>query len=229
MKLLLVRHGRTIANIMGALDTAFPGNSLDATGLTQAASLPNRFDADQLAEISSLWTSPIARARQTIAPLEGATGLTADIDSGLREVLAGDLEMSTDARSVACYQDTTRAWMIGRTAARLPGSPEDGADTFARFDAAVARIARATAADVGADGTALLVAHGTVLRLWTALAAAPGGGADPAWIADHPMRNTGISIVEGDPQCGWSLVDWNEGEWSAPTAPSTPDRADVAA
>ena len=226
MKLLLVRHGRTIANIMGALDTAFPGNSLDATGLTQAASLPNRLDTDQLAESSSLWTSPIARARQTIAPLEGATGLTADIDSGLREVLAGDLEMCTDARSVACYTDTTRAWMIGRTAARLPGSPEDGADTFARFDAAVARIARATAADVGADGTALLVAHGTVLRLWTALAAAPGGGADPAWIADHPMRNTGISVVEGDPECGWSLVDWNEGEWSAPTAP---DRADVAA
>ena len=40
------------------------------------------------------------------------------------------------------------------------------------------------------------------------------------------MRNTGISVVEGDPECGWSLVDWNEGEWSAPTAP---DRADVAA
>ena len=226
MKLLLVRHGRTIANIMGALDTAFPGNSLDATGLTQAASLPNRLDTDQLAEISSLWTSPIARARQTIAPLEGATGLTADIDSGLREVLAGDLEMCTDARSVACYTDTTRAWMIGRTAARLTGRPADGADTCARFAAAGARSARAPAADVGADGTALLVAHGTVLRLWTALAAAPGGGADPAWIADHPMRNTGISVVEGDPECGWSLVDWNEGEWSAPTAP---DRADVAA
>ena len=70
MKLLLVRHGRTIANIMGALDTAFPGNSLDAAGLTQAASLPGRLDPDRLGEISSLWTSPIARARQTIAPLE---------------------------------------------------------------------------------------------------------------------------------------------------------------
>jgi len=215
VKLLLVRHGRTIANIMGALDTAFPGNSLDAAGLTQAASLPGRLDPDRLGEISSLWTSPIARARQTIAPLEGATGLMATIDSGLREVLAGDLEMHTDARSVACYTDTTRAWMIGRTAARLPGSPEDGADTFARFDNAVTRIARTTAENVGAEGTALLVAHGTVLRLWTALAAAPGGGADPAWIADHPMRNAGISLVEGDPEEGWRLVDWNEGEWNS--------------
>ena len=196
---------------MGALDTAFPGNSLDAAGLTQAASLPGRLDPDRLGEISPLWTSPIARARQTIAPLEGATGLMATIDSGLREVLAGDLEMHTDARSVACYTDTTRAWMIGRTAARLPGSPEDGADTFARFDNAVTRIARTTAEHVGAEGTAL--------------AAAPGGGADPAWIADHSMRNAGISLVEGDPEEGWRLVDWNEGEWNSTHSTGRPSSA----
>ena len=134
-------------------------------------------------------------------------------------MLAGDLEMCTDARSVACYADTTRAWMIGRTAARLPGSPADGADTFARFDAAVGRIARTTTQTAGAGATALLVAHGTVLRLWTALAAASGGGADPAWIADHPMRNAAVSLVEGDPGRGWRLVDWNEGEWVSPGRP----------
>ena len=76
-------------------------------------------------------------------------------------------------------------------------------------------VAVLTSPDVIAAGTALLVAHGTVLRLWTALAAAPGGGADPAWIADHPMRNAGISLVEGDPEESWRLVDWNEGEWNS--------------
>ena len=133
MKLLLVRHGQTIANTMGALDTDFPGNSLDPTGLSQAASLPDLLGADRLGGISSLWTSPIARARQTIAPLEGVTGLMASIDSGLREVLAGDLEMCTDARSVACYADTTRAWMIGRhlrpvRRRRRSDRPHDDAD-----------------------------------------------------------------------------------------------------
>ena len=218
MKLFLVRHGRTIANIMGALDTAFPGNSLDATGLTQAASLPGRLEAGgHLDAVSSLWTSPIARARETIAPVERATGLRAHVESGLRAVLAGDLEMRTDARSVACYTDTTRAWMIGRTAARLPGSPEDGADTFGRFNDVVARIACATHRIIGPDGegTALLVAHGTVLRLWTALAAAPGGGIDPDWVAEHPMGNASTSLVEGDPDSGWRLISWNEGEWRA--------------
>ena len=97
---------------MQALDTAFPGNPLDEVGLGQADGLPGRLDkAGLLQGLGSLWVSPILRARQTIAPIEAATGLSATVDSGLREVLAADLEMNTDARSVACYVDTTRAWM----------------------------------------------------------------------------------------------------------------------
>lgn len=205
MKLLLVRHARTMANVMGALDTAFPGQPLDATGLTQAATLPERLErSGHLEGLSGLWTSPILRARQTVAPVEQATGLSAVVDSGLREVLAGDLEMATDERSVACYRDTTRSWMAGRTACRLPGSPEDGVSTLARFDAVVERIAAATAERGGAAG--LLVAHGTVLRLWTVLRAAPGGGADPLWVAEHPMSNAGVTVVRRD-RAGWRLVD----------------------
>ncbi|MBE6481978.1 MAG: histidine phosphatase family protein [Actinomyces ruminicola] len=212
MKLLLIRHGRTIANVAGALDTAFPGNSLDAVGVEQASLLPARLEASgDLDAISSLWVSPIQRARETIAPIERATGLAARIRPGLREVLAGDMEMNTDVRSVACYTDTTRSWMVGRTAARIPGSPEDGADTFARFNGVVEEIYNSTRT----GGTALLVAHGTILRLWVALAAAAAGGADPAWIANHPMRNTAVSVVEGDPDSGWRLVDWDEGTWRA--------------
>ena len=197
---------------MQALDTAFPGKPLDDVGLQEADGLPARLEqAGLLQGLGTLWVSPILRARQTIAPVEAATGLSATIDSGLREVLAADLEMNTDAESVVCYTDTTRAWMIGRLHCRLPGSPENGRTTFARFDDVVDEIARAT----DPDGTALLVAHGTVLRLWTALAAAVGGGVEPAWIADHPMRNAGVSVAEGDPEGGWHLVSWNEGEWRA--------------
>ncbi|WP_314717595.1 histidine phosphatase family protein [uncultured Actinomyces sp.] len=213
MKLLLVRHARTMANVMGALDTAFPGQPLDATGLAQAGTLPERLErAGHLEGLGGLWTSPILRARQTVAPVEQATGLSAVVDSGLREVLAGDLEMATDERSVACYRDTTRSWMAGRTACRLPGSPEDGVSTLARFDAVVERIAAVTAERGKAAG--LLVAHGTVLRLWTALRAAPGGGADPLWVAEHPMSNAGVTVVHRD-RAGWRLVDWNEGDWRA--------------
>ncbi|QPL06377.1 MULTISPECIES: histidine phosphatase family protein [Actinomyces] len=218
MKLILVRHGRTIANVMGALDTAFPGNDLDAVGRAQAEALPERLTTGLLGTVGSLWVSPIERARQTIAPIERATGREAHVRSGLREVLAGDLEMHTDRESVLCYTDTTRAWMVGRLHARLPGSPENGQDTFERFDAVVREAAQAAGQVAGQEEQrpdALLVAHGTILRLWAALAAAPGAGVDPAWIADHPMANAGISVVEGDPGRGWVLRSWADGTWSA--------------
>lgn len=225
MKLILVRHGRTIANVMSALDTAFPGQPLDEIGREQAATIPGRLeDAGLLEGISSLWVSPILRARQTMEPVEQATGLRATILPGLREVLAGDLEMATDERSVACYVDSTRAWMAGRLAARIPGSLEDGHDSLGRFDAAVRAIAEHAAdeAPEGASGTgggaALLVSHGTVLRLWASLRAAADGGVDPLWVAEHPLRNTGIAVVEGDPDSGWRLLDWNDGAWRASTA-----------
>ena len=63
---------------MQALDTAFPGNPLDEVGLGQADGLPDRLDkAGLLQGLGSLWVSPILRARQTIAPIEAATGLSA--------------------------------------------------------------------------------------------------------------------------------------------------------
>ena len=194
---------------MQALDTAFPGNPLDEVGLGQADGLPDRLDkAGLLQGLGSLWVSPILRARQTIAPIEAATGLSATVDSGLREVLAADLEMNTDARSVACYVDTTRAWMAGRPACRIPGSPEDEHDTLQRFDEAIDRICEQAARE--GDSAALLVSHGTALRLWTSLRAAAGGGADPLWVAEHPLRNTGIAVAEGSPKESWRLLDWND-------------------
>ena len=155
--------------------------------------------------------SPRSCAPADHRPIEAATGLSATIDSGLREVLAADLEMSTDARSVACYVDTTRSWMAGRPACRIPGSPEDGTDTLQRFDDAVSRIAEQTAK--AGSAAALLVSHGTALRLWTSLKAAPGGAVDPLWIAERPMHNTGITVVDGDPSAGWSLTSWDDGAW----------------
>ncbi len=95
--------------------------------------------------------------------------------------------MNTDARSVACYVDTTRAWMAGRLAARIPGSPEDGHDTLQRFDEAVGRICE-QAAGAG-DSAALLVSHGTALPLWTSLRAAAGGGADPVGRGPPPAQH----------------------------------------
>lgn len=213
VKLLLVRHGRTRSNTDGALDTALPGAPLDEVGQAQAHELVKTLGGQGLlGQIGSLWVSPVLRARQTVAPLEQATGHQAQVRDGLREVLAGDLEMACDHDSVRCYTDTTRAWMVGRTYCRLPGSSENGEQTLARFDAVVREIWQRTQ-DSDPRGTALLVAHGTILRLWTSHRAPAASGATAAWIAEHPMANTAVTGVQGDPDSGWRLAGWNNGEW----------------
>ena len=214
MKLLLVRHGQTDSNLSLSLDTAMPGAPLNNTGLQQAAVLPDYLSQQGLlTTVSSLWVSPILRARQTIASLEQALGMTAAVREGLREVNAGDLEMANDEVSTRCYIDTSRSWMVGRLGCRMPGA-DDGRTTLRRFDDVVEEIAAHTQSTAGEAGTALLLAHGTVLRLWTALQAAKLAGVDPAWIAERPMQNTAVSVVSGQPG-KWRLESWNNGEFTA--------------
>ncbi len=214
VKLLLVRHGRTRSNTAGALDTALPGAPLDEVGQAQARGLVATLGREgMVAQIGSLWVSPVLRARQTVAPLERATGCQAQVREGLCEVLAGDLEMASDHDSVRCYIDTTRAWMVGRTYCRVPGSKENGQQALERFDAVVHEIWDHTRQS-DPTGTALLVAHGTILRLWTSHRAPASSGATAAWIAEHPMANAAVTEVQGDPGSGWRLAGWNDGEWA---------------
>ena len=87
-RLVLLRHGRTAWNhglrVQGQLDV-----DLDDTGLTQAATA-----APLVAALAPtlLWTSDLARARQTAAAIETATGLVAVPDARLRELSFGERE-----------------------------------------------------------------------------------------------------------------------------------------
>jgi broad specificity phosphatase PhoE len=80
----LMRHGE-VHNPTKVLYGRLPGFRLSDLGhemaRTGATWLTGRPDAD----ITHLFVSPLERARQTIAPLEAATGLTATIDDRLLE------------------------------------------------------------------------------------------------------------------------------------------------
>lgn len=206
MQLILIRHGQTEANLLRALDTAIPGAPLTETGQAQAQSLPQRVTPLLRGQVS-LWVSPILRTRQTIAPLEKALGLQANIRHGLREVIAGELEMRNDNDSVGCYIDTTRAWMTGRMRSRMPAG-QSGVETFQRFEAVV----REAAASTPQDGTIIITAHGTILRLFGCVGT---HGADPNWLCNQPIANTGICIAQGNLLQGWDLKVWNNGQWVA--------------
>ena len=73
MRLLLLRHGQTTANVHGALDTAFPGRPLTDLGRAQAAAVPAALAEE---DVSALYCSNLTRTRQTAEPLRAETSLS---------------------------------------------------------------------------------------------------------------------------------------------------------
>jgi len=197
MRLILIRHGQTPANVRGTLDTAHPGPGLTFLGRRQARALPRAL-ADEA--IEGLYVSTLVRTQLTARPLAKATGLEPVIEEGLHEIEAGDLEGRRDRESVMAYVDPMRAWGRGELGIRLPGGG-DGHDFFARYDAALDRIA----ARHSPEATIAVVSHGAAIRVWC-------GGAtsnvDPELSGKRHLDNTGIVIVTGDRGTGFHVASW---------------------
>lgn len=188
MRLILVRHGRTPSNVGFLLDTAEPGADLDETGRDQAVAL-----VDRLAPypVEAVYTSNLVRTQQTATPFSQSRGLAFEVLPGLREISAGDDELSADATR---YIQTLLKWHAGDLTARIPGG-EDAAEFFDRFDDAVGAIA-AQGHDV-----AMAVSHGAALRTW---ATARVRGFTEALGRGH-LNNTGLLVIDGSPGARWDL------------------------
>ena len=195
MRLLLIRHGQTPSNVLGALDTLVPGPGLTELGLEQAAAIPDALAGE---EIGALYASVQTRAQLTAAPLAARLDLPITVRDGLREISAGDLEMRSDAEAVELYHDVSFGWAAGDLDRRMPGG-ENGHEAFGRFSAVVKEMA-----SLG-HGTVAAVAHGQVIRSWTA---AYADNVDVSFAAHHNLHNTGVVVLEGDPDAGWTALRW---------------------
>ncbi|MGW1815867.1 histidine phosphatase family protein [Streptomyces sp. NPDC002125] len=195
MRLLLIRHGQTPSNVKRLLDTAEPGPALTPLGQEQAAALPDAL-ADE--RIDALYASSLLRTQLTAAPLAATTGLDVQVREGIRELIAGDLEMRGDDEAVETYMTTAFAWSAGNTALRMPGG-ENGVEALRRFDAVVEE-----AAATGAR-TVVMVSHGAAIRMWSA---ARAENIDVTSASAQELRNTGIVILSGAPGRGWRVLHW---------------------
>ncbi len=152
--LLLARHGQTAWNALGRLQghTDVP---LDEIGRGQARALA---DAIADAGVTAIWTSDLARARQTGEIVAAALGLSAPaLDPDLRERRYGIFEGLTGDECAARHPEAWQTYLARREA---PAGAESRADAIARISRALDRIA-------GTDGgPALVVTHGGVMRLW---------------------------------------------------------------
>ncbi|WP_115788973.1 histidine phosphatase family protein [Arthrobacter silvisoli] len=196
MRLLLIRHGQTPGNVLGQLDTAFPGPGLTGLGERQAAALPEAL-ADEA--IEAIYTSTLLRTQLTAAPLARALGLDPEILDGVHEIEAGSLEKKTDHGSHMRYMGTVFAWSDGNLDLRMPGA-FTGHDFFERFDASVNKVVAA------GHGTAAIVSHGAAIRCWAGRRAED---IDTLFAETHQLPNTGIVALEGDPDSGWSVLHWD--------------------
>ncbi|SHE67678.1 histidine phosphatase family protein [Streptoalloteichus hindustanus] len=194
-RLVLVRHGQTESNVHRRLDTRLPGPPLTPDGRAQAEDLALDLATEP---VVAVYASRAVRAQQTAAPLAARHGLDVRVLDGVHEAQAGELEGRNDAEGLQRYEDVFTAWSERRELdVAMPGG-ESGRQIVHRF-LADARRARAA----HADGTVVLVSHGTAIRL-----CAPHLVGNPDFLAGLVyLPNTGRITLETDGDA-WRCVEW---------------------
>lgn len=195
MRLILVRHGQTAANIDRALDTAAPGAPLTPLGHEQAEAVAEVLMRE---DVVGIFSSHLTRTIQTASPLARRLGLAPVVLPGIREIRAAELEMRSDLPSVLEYHRTVDAWAHGTIDIRMRGG-ESGREVFARFNASI-EVARSA---VG-DGVAVFFSHGAIIRTWAGYHAR---NVDAAFATGRVVVNTGIVILDSD-GAGWMVRRW---------------------
>ncbi|OFE15339.1 phosphoglycerate mutase [Humibacillus sp. DSM 29435] len=197
MRLYLTRHGQTSANVGRLLDTAVPGRDLTDLGRQQATALAEKMRREDL---TAVYSSDLVRAQQTAAPLADHLGQEVVTLGGLREIQAGDWEMTTDWMP---FVEAVGRWG-GNPDERIPGG-ESGVEFMTRYTEALHRIvADVHARDVNAS--ALAVSHGAAMRVWCAAAL----GMPPDWFTGRALDNTLVVTLEGGLEGDWRLLAWGD-------------------
>src|ERR1700712_907184 len=151
---VLLRHGRSTANVAGVLAGRSPGVSLDDVGRAQAEAVAARLTGITL---DALVSSPMDRCQQTVAPLAAATGMTVRIEPALAEVDYGD--WTGRALKDLGGEDLWRTVQAHPSAAVFPGG-EGLAAVGVRAVAAIRGLVR----EFGPEAVVLVCSHGDVIK-----------------------------------------------------------------
>jgi len=203
-RLILARHGQTVANVARRLDTKLPGAELTDLGVEQARTLGKRL-VDRAPTL--LVASQALRARQTADHAAPAVELETIVREGVHEVQVGELEDRSDEESHRLFMKVYEEWHSGDLRARVPGG-ESALDVLDRYLPVVESL-RSDYLDAG-SGDVVVVSHGAAIRLVAAyLGKVPGGFAT----ANH-LANTETVELRPVAGGGWDCVRW--GSFLAP-------------
>ena len=119
-RFILVRHGQTAWNA-GAGEERFRGRTdlpLDEVGQSQARAVARRLRSEP---VTAIYTSPLLRTQQTIAPLADQLGLLIQPHPGLNDIDYGRFQGLTHSQAAAAYPDLYAAWRRTPARVRFPG------------------------------------------------------------------------------------------------------------
>lgn len=188
-RLLLVRHGQSLANVRQELE-GWGDSPLSERGQQQAALVADRLFSFQ--PIAVLYTSPLRRAAQTAAAIGQRLGLVPIPHDGLKELNTGQADGTTRAEFRRRHPLLGARWMADDLSLRLPGGESLGEHR---------ERALATLHDIASrhsDETVIVVSHGGTLATWL-VHAQPGLGI--RWPLANQLAN-----------CGLTVLDWQDGK-----------------
>jgi len=205
MRQYLVRHGESVFNVesrvQGQADVSLSDlGRRQAGGLAAwARSLPGD------ATIDEIWSSPLARARETATAMAAALGLPLLVEEGLAELHAGIFQGHLWADLEAAFPEEVARWRSGDAEYAIPGG-ESRAALAARGRAALEKLAARPVRQM------IVVAHGGVL---TAALGSLLGRTHPllAQAAERPftklpaLANASLTLLDWP---GPELVAFNE-------------------
>jgi phosphoserine phosphatase len=214
MNILLVRHGETEWNRDGRYQgrTDIP---LSPVGERQVRALGERLRG---ITIDVALSSPLSRARATAEAICAGRKLELELDPGLIEISHGEWEgkLATDV-------ELSHAEMFGdwRTAPGNDAPAGPGAETLGDVEARAWPVFQRVCDRIGANGTALIVAHDAVNRV--ILCKVLGMALARVWRFRQAPAT--INVIGGNSLLELQLVRLNDSEHSQPLLHDTQHRA----
>lgn len=216
-----VRHGQSIGNAANLIDTAVPGLPLTPLGIQQATAIGTVLGGQ--GNFAGVFESQLTRVQQT-AFFAGMTN--ASILPGLNEINAGIFDNAPDISPQGLmYLVGPLAWTLGFPIVPMlaPGSVHLNGIVFDQgFTNAmqtmygtamtnqVVNPANGHVTDV-AFSSEFAIEVGTLMNV---------NNPNPLLMLTHPLPNTGTVVVQGSPQGGWTMTNWDGIPVGPPTLPT---------
>ena len=156
MRLYFVRHGESEANTQHVIS-----NRASPFGLTERGQEQAKILAGKLADIplTSMYSSPIPRARETADILSRSFGQTYQVTEALREYDCGVLEDRSDEESWKLHRQYYEDWTLRHDFLSKPEGGESFVDIQNRF------LPFAESLKLTNESHILLVGHGGIFHL----------------------------------------------------------------